>query len=67
MLTLVKAKERTTYSSYHLQKETTGRQDYLRPLTTEEISRVNYATVREGVHHCLWPTEVIERFLAAEV
>ena len=35
-------------------------------LTTEELYRVNLATIREGVNHCRWPREVIERFLFAE-
>jgi hypothetical protein len=39
----------------------------LRHLTTEEVCRVNLATIREGINHCRWPREVIERFLAVEV
>ena len=39
----------------------------LRPVTAEELCEVNLATVREGVNHCRWPKEVIERFLAVEL
>ena len=35
-------------------------------LTDEELYKVNLATIREGVNHCRWPREVIERFLFAE-
>jgi hypothetical protein len=38
-----------------------------RRLTTEDLRKVNLATIREGVNHCRWPREVIERFLAVEV
>jgi hypothetical protein len=38
-----------------------------RPLTTDEVCQVNLATIREGVNHCRWPVEVIQRFLAVEV
>ena len=36
-------------------------------LTADDLRRVNLATIREGVNHCRWPREVIERFLAVEV
>lgn len=36
-------------------------------LTTEEFIEVKLATVRESTRHCFWPTDVLERFLAAEV
>lgn len=36
-------------------------------LTTEEFIAVRVATVRESTRHCFWPTEVLEKFLAAEV
>jgi hypothetical protein len=39
----------------------------LRPLSTEELCRVNLATLREGVNHRRWPREVIEQFLAVQV
>ncbi len=37
-----------------------------RPLTNEEIVRVQLATIREGVNHCRWPRDVIEQFLAVQ-
>jgi hypothetical protein len=40
---------------------------YARPLTTADFLRVNIATVRESYTHRLWPREVVEKFLAAEV
>jgi hypothetical protein len=39
----------------------------LRHLTTEEVCKVNLATIREGVNHCRWPKEVIEMFLTVKV
>ena len=36
-------------------------------LTTEEFIQVRLATVRESTRHCFWPTDVLEKFLAAEV
>ena len=39
----------------------------LHQLTTEEFITVKLATVRESTRHCYWPTEVLEKFLAAEV
>lgn len=38
-----------------------------RPLTTEEVIDVSLATVRESVRHRRWPTDVVVRFLAAEI
>ena len=38
-----------------------------RSLTLTEVTRVNFATVREGTEHRLWPPEVVLGFLAAEV
>lgn len=38
-----------------------------RPLTTEEVIDVSLATVRESVMHRRWPTDVLVRFLAAEI
>ena len=39
----------------------------LHQLTTEEFIAERLATVRESTRHCYWPTEVLEKFLAAEV
>ena len=36
-------------------------------LTTEEFIQVKLATVRESTRHCFWPTDVIAKFLAADV
>ena len=36
-------------------------------LTADDLHKVNLATIREGVNHCRWPREVIERFLEVEV
>ena len=38
-----------------------------RPLTLAEVTRVNFATVREGTEHRHWPPEVVISFLAADV
>ena len=38
-----------------------------RPLTSSEVTRVNFATVREGTEHRHWPPEVVLSFLAADV
>lgn len=38
-----------------------------RSLTLNEVTRVNYATVREGTEHRHWPPEVVLSFLAADV
>lgn len=32
-----------------------------------EVMRVNWATIREGRSHCIWPHDVIEKFSAADV
>ena len=36
-------------------------------LTLTEITRVNFATVREGTEHRCWPPDVVLSFLAADV
>lgn len=36
-------------------------------LTTEDFVQVNLATVRESSRHRYWPTDVVERFLTAEL
>jgi len=38
-----------------------------RPLTSSEVTRVNFATVREGNEHRHWPPEVVLTFVAADV
>ena len=38
-----------------------------RLLTLTEVTRVNFATVREGTEHRHWPPEVVLGFLAADV
>jgi hypothetical protein len=38
-----------------------------RPLTSNDLIRVNRATVRESTAHRHWPREVILKFLAADV
>ena len=38
-----------------------------RSLTLADVTRVNFATVREGTEHRHWPPEVVITFLAAEV
>jgi hypothetical protein len=38
-----------------------------RSLTLTEVTRVNFATVREGTEHRHWPPEVVISFLAADV
>jgi hypothetical protein len=62
---------RTDYSPFLQLRETTQKfteRDYLRrPLTTDQLCSVHLATIREGVNHCRWPKEVIERFLAVVV
>jgi hypothetical protein len=35
-------------------------------VAADDLRKVNLATIREGVNHCRWPREVIERFLAVE-
>jgi len=32
-----------------------------------EVMRVNWATIREGESHCIWPSYVIEKFATADV
>lgn len=36
-------------------------------MTTEDFIQVKLATFREGTRHCFWPTDVLEKFLAADV
>jgi hypothetical protein len=38
-----------------------------RSLTLAEVTRVNFATVRESTEHRQWPPEVVISFLAADV
>lgn len=37
------------------------------PLTTEDFIQVRLATVRESTRHCFWPSDVLARFIAADV
>jgi hypothetical protein len=37
------------------------------PLTLTEVTRVNFATIREGTEHRHWPAEVVLSFLVADV
>lgn len=63
-------KERTNYSSYLQQHETTSHtHEHVKmgPLTTGEVLIVNLATIRDSVPHLHWPEEVVERFLAIKV
>ncbi len=53
-------------SSYSEREETIRRRELRPPLTSEEACQVHLATVREGVNHCRWPRDVIERFLQLE-
>lgn len=39
----------------------------LRPITSEEMTEVSLATVRESSTHRRWPKEIVEKFMAAEV
>jgi hypothetical protein len=39
----------------------------LRTVTTEEAMQVHLVTVRESSSHRYWPSEVVERFMTAEV
>jgi hypothetical protein len=48
------------------QKKTTPRFE-LRPLSTEELCKIDLVTFREGVNHRRWPKEIIEQFLAVKV
>ncbi|MGH9969720.1 MAG: hypothetical protein ACREBG_18270 [Pyrinomonadaceae bacterium] len=36
-------------------------------ITTDEFIQVKLATVRESTRHCYWPSDVVAKFLAAEV
>jgi hypothetical protein len=38
-----------------------------RPISKNEIVRVNRATVRESTDHRHWPAEIVAQFLTAEV
>jgi hypothetical protein len=38
-----------------------------RPLTSTDLTRVNRATVRESTDHRHWPSEVVQRFMVADV
>jgi hypothetical protein len=38
-----------------------------RQLSLADVTRVNFATVREGTEHRHWPPEVVLSFLAADV
>lgn len=64
MLTLV---EKHSKSFRYSERQEVTRRLELPPLTTEELCQVNLATIREGINHCCWPKEVIERFLVVEV
>jgi hypothetical protein len=59
------------YSNYSScskrQKKTKPPRFELRPLSIEELCKVDLATFREGVNHRRWPKEVIEQFLAVQV
>ena len=54
------------HSNYSRRQEKT-RPLELRPLSTEELCKLQLATFREGVNHRRWPREIIEQFLAAQV
>ena len=66
MLTLLEKQSGRTAVSKR-QPTTAPRRVPLRPLSIEELFQVNRATFREGINHCRWPREVIERFLTAQV
>lgn len=36
-------------------------------LTTDEFIQVRLSTVRESTRHCYWPSDVLARFLSADV
>ena len=42
-------------------------QQRLPTVTTEEAMQVHLATVRESSRHRYWPSDVVERFMTAEV
>lgn len=54
------------HSNYSKRQEKT-RPLELRPLSNEELCKLQLATFREGVNHRRWPKEIIEQFLAAQV
>lgn len=66
MLTPV-AKKSELSSHSNGQKKTRPPRFELRPLSTEELCKLELATFREGVNHRRWPREIIEQFLAAPV
>lgn len=39
----------------------------LASLSQVDVMRVNWATIREGESHCIWPPDVIDKFSAADV
>jgi hypothetical protein len=39
----------------------------LASVTQVDVMRVNWATIREGRSHCIWPLEVVEKFSAVNV
>lgn len=61
--------ERASYSAGLRPVGTTPRtQDLLdsRHLTTEDMRKVNLATIRERFYHCRWPGEAMDRFFGAD-
>jgi hypothetical protein len=66
MLNLAAKQSRHIPHSKH-EKKTSNHQFPFKPLSTEDLCQVNLATFREGVNHCRWPREVIEKFLAVQV
>lgn len=67
MLTLVEKYCDSSSHSKRQKKTETRRFQRRRLLSAEELCQVNLATFREGVNHCRWPREVIEKFLAVQV
>ena len=63
---LALAAKQYRHCSHERQKGITPRRFPLKPLSLEEVCQVNLATFREGVNHCRWPREVIEKFLAVQ-
>jgi hypothetical protein len=61
------AKKSDHSSHSNLQKKTKPTRFELRPLSNEELCKLQLATFREGVNHRRWPREIIEQFLAAQV
>jgi hypothetical protein len=39
----------------------------IQPVSTEAFMQVELATLRESTNHRCWPTEVVAKFLAADV